>query len=326
MPSASPGGRFVPAQNKNPHIEVPSTFPHHIGILPSLELLPFFEERLQAETDVGFVARSSYGSIARDMLTGALDGGILPWEIFASDVLALPGQRAQWIAPIFPHACPTELVLQAAIHRAFHPPKGATNRKPPSRLVIGVESRNSLTKNQLREWLGGIVKSPDLKPVFKSLPMDLMLQAMAADAIDGFIAPSPWGWIAEERQLGIVDQRFTPGTFAQQLVMACRKNLTTAFSPLLRDLAARLASARSKIADPVPFENAANRMALCGKPVIHVEALAAASRKHASAQPAQDLVSNVETLTRELQRLESFSALPPQIAPTAQTALLLLPT
>jgi hypothetical protein len=106
---------------------VPSVFLHQIGILPSLEIVPFFEEKFQEASHFGFVARSSYGSIARDMLTGTLDGGDLPWEIFTSDVLALPGQRTQWNVPFFPHACATELVLRAPIHKRLNT-KGAARK------------------------------------------------------------------------------------------------------------------------------------------------------------------------------------------------------
>ena len=303
---------------------MPSVFLHQIGILPSLEIVPFFEEEFQTASNIGFVARSSYGSIARDMLTGTLDGGVLPWEIFTSDVLALPGQRAQWNVPFFPHACATELALRPPIHKSLST-KGGT-RKLPARLVIGVESRNSLTKDQVREWLCGLGKSAPPEIVFKFLPMDLMLQAMAADAIDGFIAPSPWGLIAEEKNLGILDRRFKPGTFAQQIVVVCRKSQPIAGLPAMRELADALTRARARLADPVPFEKAAYRMSLSGKPVIQVESLSHAARHHASPEPANDVLSDVAKLTHELQRLESFAALPPQIAPTGQTAMLLLPS
>jgi hypothetical protein len=305
-------------------IAVPSVSLHKIGILPSLEVVPFFEEEFLAASNIGFVARSSYGSIARDMLTGILDGGVLPWEIFTSDVLALPGQRTQWDVPFFPHACATELALRTPVHKSLCSKSAA--RKSPSRLVIGVESRNSLTRAQWREWLRGLGKSPQPEVEFKFLPMDLMLQAMAADAIDGFIAPSPWGLIAEEKQLGILDSRFKPGAFAQQIVIANRKSQPLAGLATMRELAGALTRARSRLADPGAFEKAACRMSLSGKPVIQAESLSHAVRHHASSEPANDELSDVAKLTRELLRLESFAALPPQIAPTEQTAMLLLPS
>lgn len=305
-------------------LPLPSPRPHQIGILPSLEILPFFEETFQAASRICLAARSSYGSIARDMLTGALDGGVLPWEIFASDVLARPGQRTEWGIPLFAHACPTELVLRAPVHRALYPPKDAVARKLPVRMVIGVESRNSLTKKQLHEWLADPGRIPKPEIVFRFLPMELMLQAMAAEAIDGFIAPSPWGLIAAEKQLGILDACFKPGKFGQQLVVVCRKGQPIAGLPAPGDLAAQLANARSHLSNTDRFENAAARMAESGKPVIHAAALANAARLHASSASARDVVPDVKQLTGELRRLESFAVLPPQIAPTEPTAMLLL--
>lgn len=317
-------GRKSSARTNHTCAALPSVSNSQIGFLPSLEIVPFFEEGFQAVSDLTFVARSSYGSVARDMLTGSLDGGVLPWEIFISDVLALPGQRTEWSVPFFPHACSTELVLRTPVHKSLNT-KGAA-KKSPGRLVIGVESSNSLTKGQMLEWLRGLGKSPQPEVVFNFLPMDLMLQAMAAEAIDGFIAPSPWGLIAGENNLGILDRRFRPGTFAQQLVFVCRKGRPPAGLQTMRQLTEALTDARTRLADPAQFENAARRMSLSGKPVIRIESLAHAMRHHMPLEPVHDAPADVEKLTRELLRLESFAALPPQIAPNGQTASLLLPT
>lgn len=302
-----------------------SAFPHQIGILPSLEILPFYEEGFQSVAGTSFVPRSSYGGIARDMLTGTLGGGILPWEIFTADVLALPGQRTLWRTPLFPHACPTELALQPTIHRGLHPAKSSSPRKLPSRLVIGVESRNSLTKNQLHEWLAGLGSIPRPEVIFKFLPIDLMPQAMAADAIDGFIAAAPWGLIAEEMQLGVLDRNFKSGKFAQQLVIACRKTEPASGFAVMQDVLGELKTARTRLADPAGFRNAAARMAQAGKPVIGLESLEHAARHHASRMTPHDILPDLAKLTRELHHLESLSILPPQIAAGDQTAKLLLP-
>jgi len=257
------------------------------------------------------------------MLTGTLDGGILPWEIFTSDVLALPGQRTQWCVPVFPHACATELALRSPVHRAFHGKSRGSSRKPPTRLVIGVESRNSLTRHQLHAWLAGFGKSPEPEVVFKFLPIDLMLKAMEADAIDGFIAATPWGLVAEENQLGLLDRTFTPGKYAQQLVIACRRTEPLSGLAAMPGLAAAIGQARSLLTAPDAFRDAADQMAASGKPLLRAESLIAAARLHGLPADALDVVPDADRFTEELRRLESLSLLPPQIAAGEQTAKLL---
>ena len=259
------------------------------------------------------------------MLTGVLDGGILPWEIFTTDLLARPGQRTNWNILTFIHACPTELVLNPSVHRALHPSKSSTKRKPPSHLNIGVESRNSLTKNQVHEWLAGLPASPKLKITFKFLPIDLMPQAMAADAIDGFIAATPWGMVAEEKQLGILDHSFKPGTFAQKVVIACRRSEPARGLPAMTNRVREIQDARAHLADTARFRKAAEMLTLAGNPVIPVESLARAAHKHASTDAPRDLLPDLAILSEELRRLESFSILPAEIAANEQTARLLLP-
>ncbi|NJM39229.1 MAG: hypothetical protein HC845_16030 [Akkermansiaceae bacterium] len=136
------------------HYRVPVTIANQIGILPSLEVLPFFWDGFKELGDVHFAARSSYGRIMREMLGGSLAGGILPWEIFVSDIFARPNQRNRWVVPLFVQAYPTELVLKESISRAIHQAKRGSPIKLPAQLVIGVESMNSLTKRQFYDWLG----------------------------------------------------------------------------------------------------------------------------------------------------------------------------
>ena len=112
-------------------------------------------------------AYSSYGEISRCLLTRKIMGGIIPWEIFIADVLALPGQRASWKIPIFLHACPTELVLRESVYKAFYPSQGGAPAKLPQRLTVEIESQNSLTKSQSREWLNQWKNGPSTELLFR---------------------------------------------------------------------------------------------------------------------------------------------------------------
>ena len=298
-------------------------FQEKIGILPSLELLPFFDEDFMKEVGTSYTAYASYGSIARDMLTGNLVGGVLPWEIFASEVLALPGQRNQWTIAFFSKPSPAELVLQTLVSKAIHGEGGSSSRKLPSKLSIGIESRNSLTRHHFIKWLDTLNLKPKPEIIFKFLPLNQRLEGLPADALDGFIGRSPWGLVAEERNLGTLVKDFSKSTLDQLLVTVCRKNL-----PITRALSdpealRKLSKAREKLLTRAHLKGAASRMDASGRPRIPFIFLAKAVIEHDLANSENDIAANEARITTELLHLQAVSLLPAQIAATGQTAKLL---
>lgn len=301
-----------------------------LGILPSLEVLPFFASDSPQSTacrDFPFQlkAYSSYGEISRSLLTRKIVGGIIPWEIFIADVLALPGQRASWKIPIFLHACPTELVLRESVYKSFYPSQSGTPAKLPQRLTVGVESQNSLTKGQSREWLNHWKNGSSTELIFRMLPMDMMIHALKAEALDAIIAPSPWGIHAESTGLGKRDLRFSPGKFAQRLVMVCHREFLEQHPGLSQTLARGIAGARTQLKDPATFTKSIERMARCGRPLVQRDFLEKAATLHSFASLDQDEVPDMRKLVAELMALNDFSVLPSQVAASEQTARLLLP-
>lgn len=69
---------------------------------------------------------------------------------------------------------------------------GLHSRKP----VIGVVHRFSSHSLMLRYWLGFAGIDPDRDVTLRVLPPSLMVEAMRAGEIDGFIAGEPWGSLA----------------------------------------------------------------------------------------------------------------------------------
>ncbi|MEY4243572.1 MAG: hypothetical protein RLZZ245_1157 [Verrucomicrobiota bacterium] len=308
---------------------MPTPPPELLGILPSLEVLPFFAcEPSQPEAyDFPFQlkAHSSYGEISRSLLTRKLMGGIIPWEIFIADVLALPGQRACWKIPIFLDACPTELVLREPIYKSFYPPQGGSPARLPQRLTVGVESQNSLTKAQSREWLSHWNRAKSIEIAFKMLPIGMMIHALKAEALDAIIAPSPWGIHAESTGLGKRDLRFSPGKFAQRLVMVCHREFLEQYPELSQNLSRRIAGARTLLTHPAIFAKSIERLSQCGKPRVQCDFLERAADLHSFSSLNKDIIPDVPKLLAELMALNDFSVLPSQVAPSEQTARLLLP-
>ncbi len=309
---------------------MPKAAPELLGILPSLEVLPFFADELQhPDGDSASLFRlrafASYGEIARNLLTRQISGGIIPWEIFVADVLALPGQRDAWKITLFVQACPTELVLKEKIFKAFYPTKAGSKVKLPAKLTFGVESQNSLTKSQSMEWLRHWKGGHAIELNFKMLPMDLMLQALEADALDALIAPSPWGIHAETAGLGRRDPRFVPGKFAQQLVMVCHKEIHDRLPDLTPRMSGSISAARTQLLDPSAFRKSISRMSRSGRPLVRSSLLEQAADLHAFPTLNKDVIPDIRKIVEELMSLEDFAVLPSQIAPSEQTAKLLLP-
>lgn len=300
------------------------------GILPSLEVLPLFTSGFRdclagQPLPPHLKAFSSYGEISRNLLTGKLCGGIIPWEIFITDVHALPGQRDKWKVPLFLNPCPTELVLREPIYRAFYPTQPNTQVKLPSNLTIGVESQNSLTKSQTRDWLGLWSKGHQIDLTFKMLPIDLMVHALEAEALDAIIAPSPWGIHAESNGLGKRDPQFKPGKFAQQLVVVLHQRFLERHPAFVKSIAPQISAARCQLQSPAVFLEAIEQMTRSGKPLVQAEPLQLAARLHSFDSLNQDVVPDLQKIISELMCLNDFSALPGQVSPSEQTARLLLP-
>lgn len=296
--------------------------------MPSLEVLPLFEGGLHPhepkKTGFRYKAHSSYGSIARGMLTGELAGGILHWEVFISEVLALPGQRALWTMPLFLHACPTEILFRESLFKILYPSQKSSPSKLPNRLIFGVESRNSLTQSQVQAWLSRWTTHSKIQLVFKVLPMDLMLQGIKAEMLDGIIVPAPWGMQAEAMGVGKVDPQFAPGNLAQKVVMVCRRDTFEKPVSTLEDIATDLTAARIRLRTPAVLRKAADEMARHGKPLISAQLLERSAKRHFTCDSPYEITPDTDHVVHELKRLENLSALPPQVAPNEQTARLLL--
>lgn len=312
-----------------PSASAPDAAPGILGLLPSLEVLPLFADGPSGGTmDGKFPFRprafASYGEIARNLLTRKITGGILPWEIFVAEVLALPGQRNGWKVPIFLNPCPTEMVLRDKIYKAFYASGSGACRKLPARLRIGIESQSSLAKAQSRQWLSYWSGGSAVKVEFKMLPMDLMIHALQAEAIDAIIAPTPWGIHAEAAGLGKLDWRFVAGKFPQRLALVCQREFSDSRRDLSKILASGISHARHQLADPAAVARAGARMALSGKPSVHSGMYEEAASLHSFRTLNRDFVPDLGELVAELMCLDHFSVLPSQVAPNEQTAQLLL--
>lgn len=302
-----------------------------MGVLPSLEVLPFFVSfgdffDMPDNSKVSPKSFTSYGEIVRGLLTKELVVGILPWEVFVLEVLSKPGQRDQWQVPLFLNPCPTELVLREPVHRIFFPRSGVSTRKFPSHITLGVESENSLTKLQFAEWLTQWPGAKSIRIDHKVLPMNLIVKALEAETIDAIIAPSPWGLREDEAGVGIIDLSFRPGRFTQKLALVCQRQFMDKGRSGISELTQCVSSAREYLRNPASFGRAVEEMSRSGSLNLSNSLLERAGGLHQFASLDQDLPTNCRNLTAELVRLADIGVLPSQVSPSEQTARLLLPS
>ncbi len=301
---------------------------NHLGLLPSLEVLPLFAEaggESGGSWDSVFQMKvhSSYGEIARHLLTRKLAAGVIPWEIFVTDVFALPGQRNQWTVSLLMNACPTELILRPSVHRLFYPAQPEGRVKLPARLIVGVQNQNSLTKAQFQEWLSHWSGSADVEVVYKMLPMNLRIHALEAETVHATIAPSPWGMYAESIGIGVCDPRFTPGRFAQQVAVVCRKDFFESRPGVADRLPGLMLAARESLKQRTGMARAVGKMASIGKLELGLDLFEKAADFHGFDSLPPAIVPDVRQLTLAFARLAEQSILPAQVAAGEQMARLL---
>ncbi|MGL5016837.1 MAG: ABC transporter substrate-binding protein, partial [Luteolibacter sp.] len=267
---------------------------------------------------------SSYGEIARHLLTRKLAAGVIPWEIFVTDVFALPGQRNQWTVSLLMDACPTELVLRPSVHRLFYPAQPEGRVKLPARLIVGVQNQNSLTKAQFQEWLSHWKGSAEVEVVYKMLPMNLRIHALEAETVDATIAPAPWGMYAESIGIGVCDPRFTPGRFAQQVALVCRKDFFESRPGVAGQLPRMMAAAREALQQRSGMAEAVGKMASIGKLELGLGLFEKAAALHGFDALPPAIAPDVQQLALAFARLAEQAILPVQVAAGEQTARLLL--
>jgi ABC-type nitrate/sulfonate/bicarbonate transport system substrate-binding protein len=288
------------------------------GFVPSLEVLPFIAWA-PAES-IRLRAFPGYGDVARGLLTGELEAGLLPWELLVTDLLLKPGQRGEWRVPAVLRACPMELVLgQSAIKRVY-----PSRRRPVAagsvKLVFGIEARNSFTRLQILDWQQGKDLPHLAPPSFKSLPMNLMLRGLEAGVVDGVLAPAPWGMQAERDGCGKIDPAFDAGAFAQHLVLVCRRRMEDRQHELLAGLPAGLRRLGGLMARQSDLDQAARRMVELGTPRLDPGLLWEAAQRYPTRADSGEFIPGLEWFVEELAVLARRHAMESTPGPLTELA------
>ena len=273
-----------------------------IGFVPTLEALPLVAE-LSSESDWRMEPCPSYGRVIRQMLAGQISTGLLPFEVFLIEILSRPALLDRWCVPMVLPAAPIELVMSQRMMKQIQQSHQHRATAPIHSMVIGIESRNSLTRHQFIAWQRAHPALEEAKPVFKMLPMELMQQAVIAESIDGFVVPTPWGIAAEAPSEGRLIGDFSSGKLAQQLVLCCHRNVVEAASETWDALPAKLAMRRRLLADPMERDAAIKIMHRLGRPHCDTDACARSGELNFLTMRKDEFIPNEEWLNKQIERL-----------------------
>jgi hypothetical protein len=190
-------------------------------------------------------------------------------------------------------------------------------------LIVGVQNQNSLTKAQFQEWLSHKKGGADIEVIYKMLPMNIRIHALEAEAVDATIAPSPWGMYAESAGIGICDVQFSPGKYAQQLALVCRKDFFENREDVARQLPRMMVCSKG-ILKKNGMSTAVAKMTRFGKLALTLDLFEKAATFHRfDALPAA-VAPDARFLTNAFSRLGQQAALPSNVSSSEQLASLLV--
>ncbi|MBL9144353.1 MAG: hypothetical protein JNM99_11810 [Verrucomicrobiaceae bacterium] len=273
-----------------------------IGFVPTLEALPLVAE-LSGGGEWKMVPCPSYGRVIRQMLAGQFSTGLLPFEVFLIEILSRPALLDRWCVPMVLPAAPVELVMSQRMMKQIQQGEAHRTTSAVQSLVIGIESRNSLTRHQFIAWQRGHPGLENAKPVFKMLPMELMHQAMIAESIDGFVVPTPWGIAAEALSDGRLINDFSSGKLGQQLVLCCHRNVVETASQTWEALPARLAGQRDRLANVSERDAAIKAMQQLGRPHCDTDAIERSADLYFATMNKNEFIPDEEWLNKQIERL-----------------------
>ena len=182
------------------------------AVLAVASELGFAEEQ---GLSLDLVRTTSWATLRDRLVYGQVQAAHMLAPLAVAVTLGLSQQPAALAAPYKLNVNGNMLVLASDFAKALEPnvksrladPLGTAHdfaaaiglwrRKP----IIGVVHRFSSHAIMLRYWLASAGVDPDRDVVLRVLPPSLMVAAMLADEIDGFIAGEPWGSAAVEAGL-----------------------------------------------------------------------------------------------------------------------------
>ncbi|MDP3803227.1 CmpA/NrtA family ABC transporter substrate-binding protein [Brevundimonas sp.] len=195
--------------------------PISIAFLPltdSAVLVAAKEQGFAAEAglDLNLVRSTSWATVRDRLVYGQVQAAHMLAPLAVAVTLGLSQQPAPLVAPFRLNLNGNALTLSPEFAAALDPVLanrvedpvatahdfasaiGMHRRKP----VIGVVHRFSTHALMLRYWLGFAGVDPDRDLTLRVLPPSLMVEALRAGEIDGFIAGEPWNSVAVAEGLG----------------------------------------------------------------------------------------------------------------------------
>lgn len=142
----------------------------------------------------------SWANIADKLGYGLLDGAVMLPPLAIACAAGLRGRKTDLVVPMSLSANGNAVTLAMRRQAAFR----AAGIAGIGKLRLAVVHAFSTQDILLRYWLAANGVDPEHDVDITVLPPAEMVGSLAADAIDGFCAGSPWGQVAEHAGLGFI--------------------------------------------------------------------------------------------------------------------------
>ncbi len=191
-----------------------------IGLVRSLDALPLIQSekfgsslssRLSVDQDKGAgslwttVSCQGYSFIIHRMINGALQGGLVPFDVFAVHMLGSGQDYRRWALLGVHVKCSWEFLVSHQTHSYL----AKTNevRKPAltnGEMRIAMGGHHPIVRLRVERWMKKQQRD-DLTPTYHVLPVKLMPQAIMSGVMDAAAMPAPWGYAAQHEGVGMVE-------------------------------------------------------------------------------------------------------------------------
>jgi len=151
------------------------------------------------------VSCQAYSNIVHQLLNGTLQGGLVPFDLFAVNLLAQPQQYRRWAVLGVHVRCSWEFLAAHHAHRWLGKvSEGKRHASAMGEFRIAMAGCHPIVKRRIDRWMKKH-HGDDVQLSYHVLPVKLMRRAIESGAMDAVALPAPWGHAAQFDGLGMVE-------------------------------------------------------------------------------------------------------------------------
>ncbi len=182
-----------------------------MGYVNSLDALPLMaagrEAAKSGDTSWVPVTCQSESNLVRQLSDGTLQGGLVPFDLFATQILSEPVETvSRWRVLAVQPRSSWEFLLTGRANRLISRAGTPGRRTPPvaQEFRIAMSGPRSTIRRGVDLWLRQQQLDSTFVTSYHLLPLKLMHKALESEIVEALVLPAPGGTIAQIRGLGTV--------------------------------------------------------------------------------------------------------------------------